>query len=272
MDGLGVNEGRIIDPIMFKSDYVTDDISSSYRNGIAIKCVTPNVEVFDTGYYPANTLGGIFDIDLYWLMNGSPDPFTPAGVLEVWKDDELVAWSGDAVDGNIYLTYVGTNTVGTSLILYFDPDSMYRFVLRSSEYVSNSYPLIFDYIKFTPHSSNIPFMSRVNPTFNELTGSEIFMFDYGSGTISGPGVAGTSSYTVCYPDYAFKRLSFAGAQIMATFINETVDVINTTPPYVKVFGRHNNESSVWSSGTSYVVYWWCVGVVEAPVIRPLVVP
>lgn len=267
MEGLGINEGRIIDPAVFKSENITLVEGENFQNGVAIKCIDANTEVFDTGYYPANAISGVFDIEFYWEIQGTLDPYTDVGVLEIWKDDELVRWGGDTTDGYIHLTYVGTNTVGTKLIMYFEPASMYRFVLRSGGDISTNAQLIFDYIKFNPRSIDTPFMSWVNPTDNPLTGTEIWLFDTGRIRVTGDGTAYTKGYI--YPNYKFKRIytAYVNVHSSATKVANVTDLDGATR-----FAYHIRDYQAGNWSSSYNLSWWCFGLVEAPVIRPLVVP
>jgi len=247
-----------------KDGYLAYD--STYYLESGVKVDGADKEIFDSGLIQSGDLEGFYDIYfIYDFVSTSGLEFgNSVFELEVYKDGSKVTWtSGNHDGGSIYISYIDSSTTTTCISLYFSPNSTYQLKLVTQGDMDGYTPIL-DYVRFDLHNQTQPFQSWINPTGSTNTGSEIWMIDTGTDSINGNGTPYTSK--TVYPHYRFKVIEFADATAASNYY-----MFNCNRGYgtgFTVYATRINSVN-WSSGTYVTFSWFCYGVVEVPVVRPL---
>jgi len=147
--------------------------------------------------------------------------------------------------------------------LYFDPDSTYQLKLVTHADMEGYIPIL-DYVRFEQHNQTQPFQSWINPTGSTETGSELWMFDTGRGSVTGDGTEYKNGYI--YTNYKFKRIYTAYVNVHCS-ATKVANVTNLDGATRFAYHIRDYQANNWTS--TYNLSWWCFGLVEVPVVRPL---
>jgi hypothetical protein len=242
---------------------------NQYTGGQAAGCCIPNGVVFDKQFNKRD-IEGYYAIRVFFDTDTVLDPYTHLLTLEIYEDGVLKIWdTGDSSDGQIILDYVDqTRTLGSRIVLWFDPNITYRILLRTTENVSG-FTVNVDYIQLTQiHHAN-PLMSWVNAS--ELVGGDLWMMDEVRDTVTGTGAATVKK--VVGLNYKFKEIYYVGVTFENTVMyNAALD----NSAYSGINPENTNEvpliiGSAGGTNFSGALLFRCfvVGSVELPMVRPL---
>lgn len=264
--GLSVNLSNTLTDELIKGADANVLSGENYTNHQAFSCSVPNAEIATSIVYPAGLFVGYYDIRVFYTTDTSIDPFTHILTLQVYEDGELIKYSGgNSVDGEIRLDYLDqTQTIGSRIKLWFNPNKTYKFILKTSPSMDGSFNVLVDYIRFEKVKHDAPFMAWINATEN--TGRDLWMIDTGTDIVTGTGAVTATKTTYC--NYKFKTIENAWCRF--TGADSLMDSLNGDP------GTDTNQigfkfRNVTGSGFTgnYVFKWTVIGTVELPLIRPL---
>lgn len=235
-----------------------------YTDNMAAGCCIPNGIVFDAGPFDRRAFEGYYAVRVFFDTTEELDPYEWVGTLEIYEDGVLKVWNtGDHIDGKIKLIYADqTRTLGSRIVLWFDPNKSYRIIVKTSPVVNN-YGFNLDYLQLTQiHHAN-PLESWINSS--EIIGGELWVNDGNKDSITGSGSA-TATKTI-YPTYPFKEIYQVGITPVHSSgqYKARVTSIDGGNSFTALFKRDDNAN--WSETVNF--RWWCKGLIEMPMIRLL---
>lgn len=239
-NGLIQNNHQSIDASIKVIGDATTIVGDSYQNKNALQCVVPNESIIEIDF-PKGGLSGIYDIKFEFE---TVESFFDA-TLDVYKDDTKVVWNtGSHTNGELCF-YTPTPT----LRLSFEPSSSYKFVLKSGGTISESNPLIIDYIRLMPLPDDSDPFDLYGKWEKNIRGTNSY----------------TGGSTLTLPVPLDVKINYLDAAHVTVFGYEPTDVIPKL-----VMGSTQATITFRKASGNLPVFDYCVsiiGVIELPYIK-----